>query len=45
VHFLSDAKLHKAGFLFLTGRFELAATAWDRALLWAYRNRAHAEYT
>ena len=37
VHYLPDAELRAAGFLFLTGRFELAATAWDRALLWASR--------
>ena len=44
VHFISDAELRAAGFQFLTARFELALTAWDRALLWMHRRRSRFKY-
>ena len=36
VHYLPDSELERTGFRYATGRFEVATTAWDRALLWCH---------
>jgi hypothetical protein len=36
VHYPPTEEVTRAGFTFVTGRFQIAVTAWDRALYWCY---------